>query len=86
MQEPDYLVLPPVQSIDEGIEVLTDVAAATRNTADKFPTQSINVLVEEKLMHFAARQRQTIAAGIRHDSSLATEAQAMVHQSDMWPS
>ena len=62
-----------VQSIDEGIEVLTDIAAGTRNTAGKFPAGSINALVEEKLMHFAERQRQISAAGIWHDSSLATE-------------
>jgi predicted ATP-dependent protease len=62
-----------VQSIDEGIEVLTGVAAGTRNTAGKFPAGSINTLVEEKLMHFAERQRQINAAGVRHDSSLTTE-------------
>jgi predicted ATP-dependent protease len=62
-----------VQSIDEGIEVLTGVAAGTRTTAGKFPAGSINALVEEKLMHFAERQRQINAAGVRHDPSLATE-------------
>jgi predicted ATP-dependent protease len=59
-----------VQSIDEGIEVLTDVAAGTRSTAGKFPAGSINALVEEKLTHFAERQRQINAAGVRHDGSL----------------
>lgn len=62
-----------VQSIDEGIEVLTGVAAGTRNAAGKFPAGSINALVEEKLTHFAERQRQINAAGVRHDPSLTTE-------------
>jgi predicted ATP-dependent protease len=62
-----------VQSIDQGIEVLTDVAAGTRNTAGKFPAGSINALVEQKLTHFAERQRQINAAGVRHDPSLTTE-------------
>jgi predicted ATP-dependent protease len=62
-----------VRSIDEGIEVLTDVAAGIRNTAGKYPAGSINALVEEKLMHFAERQRQINAAGVRHDPSLTTE-------------
>lgn len=62
-----------VQSIDEGIEVLTDVAAGTRNGGSKFPAGSINALVEEKLMHYEERQRQINAAGVRSDASLATE-------------
>jgi hypothetical protein len=53
--------------------VLTDVAAGTRNTAGKFPAGSINALVEQKLTHFAERQRQINAAGVRHDPSLTTE-------------
>jgi predicted ATP-dependent protease len=64
-----------VQSIDEGIEVLTDVAAGARNIEGKFPAGSINALVEEKLMHYAERQRQINAAGVRNNASVATETQ-----------
>ena len=62
-----------VQSIDQGIEVLTDVVAGTRNTAGKFPAGSINALVEQKLTQFAERQRQINAAEARHDPSLMPE-------------
>ncbi len=62
-----------VQSIDQGIEVLTDVVAGTRNTAGKFPAGSINALVEQKLAQFAERQRQINAAEARHDPSLMPE-------------
>jgi predicted ATP-dependent protease len=57
-----------VQSIDEGIEVLTDVAAGARNIEGKFPEGSINALVEEKLMHYAERQRQINATGVGNEA------------------
>jgi predicted ATP-dependent protease len=62
-----------VQSIDEGIEVLTDVAAGTRNVNGKFPEGSINALVEQTLMHYAERQQQINAAGFRNDALPASE-------------
>ncbi len=62
-----------VQSIDEGIEVLTDVAAGTRNVNGKFPDGSINALVEQMLMHYAERQQQINAAGVRNDALPASE-------------
>jgi predicted ATP-dependent protease len=62
-----------VQSIDEGIEVLTDVAAGTRNINGKFPEGSINALVEQTLMHYAERQQQINAAGVRNDALPASE-------------
>ena len=62
-----------VQSIDEGIEVLTDVAAGTRDVNGKFPDGSINALVEQMLMHYAERQQQINAAGVRNDASPTTE-------------
>jgi predicted ATP-dependent protease len=62
-----------VQSIDEGIEVLTDVAAGTRNVNGKFPEGSINALVEQTLMHYAERQQQINAAGVRNDALPASE-------------
>ena len=62
-----------VQSIDEGIEVLTDVAAGTRNVNGKFSEGSINALVEQTLMHYAERQQQINAAGVRNDALPASE-------------
>jgi hypothetical protein len=62
-----------VQSIDEGIEVLTDVAAGRRNVNSKFPEGSINALVEQTLMHYAERQQQINAAGVRNDALPASE-------------
>jgi predicted ATP-dependent protease len=62
-----------VQSIDEGIEVLTDIAAGTRDIGGKFPAGSINALVEEKLMHYAERQQQMNAAGTHKEPSPALE-------------
>lgn len=62
-----------VQSIDEGIEVLTDVAAGTRNVNGKFPDGSINALVEQTLIHYAERQQQINAAGVRNDALPASE-------------
>lgn len=72
--EEEQFYIYAVQSIDEGIEVLTDVAAGTRRVGGKFPAGSINALVEEKLMHYAERQRQIYAAGVRNDASLASKA------------
>lgn len=62
-----------VQSIDEGIEVLTDVAAGTCDVNGKFPEGSINALVEQTLMHYAERQQQINAAGVRNDALPASE-------------
>ena len=57
----------------QSIEVLTDVAAGTRNVNGKFPEGSINALVEQTLMHYAERQQQINAAGVRNDALPASE-------------
>ena len=46
-----------VASIDEGIEVLTGVTAGTRDSAGRFPQDSINARVEKKLLHYAEQQK-----------------------------
>ncbi|MPZ78148.1 MAG: AAA family ATPase [Deltaproteobacteria bacterium] len=58
-----------VASIDEGIEVLTGVAAGARNAEGKFPDGSINALVENKLLQYSERQKQISRAAIRNEVS-----------------
>jgi predicted ATP-dependent protease len=47
-----------VSSIDEGMEVLTGVAAGERNSAGHYQEGSINDLVEKKLRQFSEQLRQ----------------------------
>lgn len=44
----------PVRTIDEGIEILTDVKAGKKNEKGKYPKGSVNGLVYEKLKKYAA--------------------------------
>ncbi len=43
----------PIRTIDEGIELLTDMPAGTRGHKDLFPKQTFNALVEERLREMA---------------------------------
>jgi predicted ATP-dependent protease len=52
----------PVRHTDEGIELLTGVAAGQRQADGKFPEGSVNRRVEERLIALAER-RQRFAAG-----------------------
>ena len=52
-----------VSTIDEGIEVLTGVAAGERNGDGHYPADSINGRVERKLAQFSEQQKQLAAAG-----------------------
>ncbi len=47
-----------VSSIDEGMEVLTGVAAGERDSAGHYQEGSINDLVEKKLRQFSEQLRQ----------------------------
>ncbi|MEM8795633.1 MAG: Lon protease family protein, partial [Pseudomonadota bacterium] len=47
----------PVSTINEGIELLTGRAAGERDADGRYPAESINALVEEKLETFATRRR-----------------------------
>lgn len=47
-----------VSCVDEGIEVLTGIAAGARDGDGKYPRGSINALVESKLLHYSERQKQ----------------------------
>ncbi len=47
----------PVETINQGIEILTGVKAGERGTEGRFPAGTINRLVEDKLRSFAERGR-----------------------------
>lgn len=47
----------PVETVDQGIEILTGVPAGERDALGKFPEGSINRKVEQRLIEFAERGR-----------------------------
>ncbi|MBT3927443.1 MAG: AAA family ATPase [Rhodospirillaceae bacterium] len=57
-----------VATIDEGIEILTGVAAGTRDTNGAFPAESINGMVEARL-HKLADQRRAFARSGKNDNA-----------------
>lgn len=50
-----------VSTIDQGIEILTGVAAGVRSDDDTYPAGTINHLVEERLMQLAESLRNTFS-------------------------
>ena len=52
-----------VDSVDEGIEVLTGTAAGARGADGHYPEDSVNGRVEKKLEQFAERQKQLAGRG-----------------------
>jgi hypothetical protein len=48
----------PVETIDQGIELLTGVEAGERDEQGAFPDDTINGRVEARLREFADRRRQ----------------------------
>ena len=48
----------PVETIDQGIEILTGVAAGTRKEAGAYPEGTVNYLVDKKLQEFADKWKQ----------------------------
>lgn len=51
----------PVETIDEGIEILTGVAAGARDEDGAFPLGTVNRAVENKLKSFSKKARATAA-------------------------
>ena len=47
-----------IESVDEGMEILTGKVSGIKNKNGKFPKGSINYLVEEKLKHLANKSKQ----------------------------
>jgi lon-related putative ATP-dependent protease len=56
-----------VETVDQGIELLTGVPAGQRDAAGKFSAGSVNALVEARLMEMAEK-RQAAAAGAKAES------------------
>lgn len=52
-----------VETIDEGIEILTEVPAGKRDSNDGFPEKSVNFLVENRLREFAEYLKEYRDAG-----------------------
>ena len=52
-----------VSTIDEGIEVLTGIAAGARNSDGTYPEGSVNDRVQQKLKLFSEQQKQLAPAG-----------------------
>jgi len=47
-----------IENIDEGMEILTDKTSGKKDKNGKFPKESINYLVEEKLKQFANKSKR----------------------------
>ena len=47
-----------VGTIDEGLEVLTGIAAGERRADGSYPSETVNDLVQKKLWHYAEQQKQ----------------------------
>jgi predicted ATP-dependent protease len=47
----------PVETIDQGIEILTGIAAGQRDGEGRFPEDSFNHLVEARLVELAEKRR-----------------------------
>jgi predicted ATP-dependent protease len=56
-----------VNSVDEGIEVLTGAAAGERGMDGHYPENSVNGLVEKKLQEYAERQKQFAGRGTENE-------------------
>ena len=57
----------PVTSVDEGIELLTGVSAGVREADGKFTADSINRLVEDRLIHFSMQLKHFAKADKSED-------------------
>lgn len=62
-----------VAKIDDGIEVLTGVAAGEHDDAGKYPEGSVNSRVQKKLQQFAEQQKNLAASGKQQSSDADTK-------------
>lgn len=63
----------PVSTVDEGIELLTGVDAGVRDAGGKFTDDSINRLVEDRLIHFSMQLKRFDRPGKSEDDSKGSE-------------
>ena len=62
-----------VSTINEGMEVLSGVPAGERDTQGCYPENSVNGLVEKKLLHYAEQLKRMNISGKDRESSLTNE-------------
>jgi len=62
-----------VGTIDDGIEVLTGVAAGERGSAGKYPDGSVNDRVQKKLRQFTEQQKNLAASGNQKSADTETD-------------
>lgn len=58
-----------VSTIDEGIEVVTDVPAGQRDREGRFPVSSVNGLVEKQLQEYSERLKRASSPPSQHKSA-----------------
>lgn len=58
----------PIDSIEEGIELLTGIEAGTMRNDGKYPEGSVNYLVDHKLREYAARWKHFSALDAREEN------------------
>jgi lon-related putative ATP-dependent protease len=58
----------PVQTVDQGIEILTGIEAGTRDAEGGFPEGSINYRVKARLIDFAEKRRAFAAESKKEDT------------------
>jgi lon-related putative ATP-dependent protease len=68
-------VIYAVETIDEGIEILTGLAAGARDKDGKFPEGSVNFLVENRLVAFAEARRKFGARGNTKDGGIGNSSE-----------
>jgi predicted ATP-dependent protease len=59
----------PVQTIDQGVALLTGLPAGERGSDGSYPTGSVNRLVEERLTQFAKARKEAGTGGIAGEVS-----------------
>jgi len=59
----------PVETVDQGIEMLTGMPAGEQDEQGNYPEQTINGLVQARLTHWAEERAATEAAGEREDGN-----------------
>jgi lon-related putative ATP-dependent protease len=59
----------PVETVDQGIEILTGVPAGARDAEGAFPEKTINRRAERRLIEFAEKRRRFAGAGARNKNN-----------------
>ncbi|NNL06779.1 MAG: AAA family ATPase [Gammaproteobacteria bacterium] len=59
----------PVSTVDEGVELLTGVSAGVRDQDGKFPPDSINRRIEDRLIHFSLQLKRFAREGKNDNNS-----------------